>query len=76
MAPGEEYVAVRDCAWYNNAIARIAILEIDIEYMDGPRKTFNRNEVNMAFGYPKLTRGYTAMLLADIVDLTLGYHIV
>ena len=38
---------------------RAAILGIDIGYMDGTRKTFDRNEVNRAFGYPKLTRGYT-----------------
>ena len=40
-------------------MTRAAILGIDIEYIDGTRKTFDRNEVNMAFGYPKLTRGYT-----------------
>ena len=59
IAPDEEYEAVRDCAWCNITIARAAILGIDIEYMDGIMKTFYRNEVNRAFGYPKLTRGYT-----------------
>ena len=59
IAPDEEYDAVWDCAWCNITMTRVAILGIDIEYMDGTRKTFDRNGVNMAFGYPKLTRGYT-----------------
>ena len=59
IAPDEEYDAVWDCAWCNITMTRAAILGIDIGYMDGTRKTFDRNEVNRAFGYPKLTRGYT-----------------
>ena len=59
IAPDEEYDAVWDCAWCNITMTRAAILGIDIEYMDGTRKTFDRHGVNVAFGYPKLTRGYT-----------------
>ena len=59
IATGEEYDAVWDCAWCNNTMTRATILGIDIGYMEGTRKTFDRNGVNVAFGYPKLTRGYT-----------------